>query len=503
LNVRALALISAVTLLTLVLPVPPGAGQPPAGAQGTLTVLAREGRRAIPTVVINDQEFVGLDDLATVFGLAVAEESGAVTVTYEGRTIIVTPDQALASVAGRLVSLPAPPMRAGRRWLVPVEFINRALSLVYGVRLDLRKPSQLLIVGDMRVPRLTARYEPVGNAGRLTIDAAPRAASTVVQDGSLLAIKFDADMIDAPNPLIAPQAEPSLVQSARVADATTVLVTLGSRVAGVRSSVEQADTASRLVIDLVAASTTESAEAADPPPALPPAFSPPVSAIRTIAIDAGHGGDDEGVVGPGGTKEKDVTLAIAERLKASIEGRLGIRVLLTRDADRNVPLDGRTSLANNNKADVFISLHANGSLRGTTSGATIFSASFARDAEEQARASLAPERLPTFGGGLRDIELVPWDLAQSRHLDQSIALATMLEQELHDRIPMAPQAVDQAPLRILQSANMPAVLIEIGFMTNAAQEQAMAGGEFQSAFVQGVYNSIVRFRDSLAAVAAP
>ena len=471
--------------------------QTPQGTPGTLIVLAAEARRPIPMVIVNEQEFVALDDLAAVFQLAVKEESGAVTATYKGRTIIITPDQALASVSGRLVSLPARPIRAGRRWFVPVEFINRALALIFDVRLDLRKPARLLVVGDMRVPRISARYEPVGSAGRLTIDAAPRAAATVAQDGSRLTVKFDADMIDAPDPLIAPQPEPSLVQSARPIDPVTVVVELGPRVAGVRSSTEQTDAASRLVIDLVSASTEAAAPA--PPPELPPAFSPPDAAIRTIAIDAGHGGDDQGAVGPGGTKEKDVTLAVAERLKGAIESRLGIRVLLTRDGDRTISLDARTSIANNNKADLFISLHANASRRPATTGATVFSASFARDAEQQARASVAPERLPTFGGGLRDIELVPWDLAQSRHLDHSIAFASIIEQELSSRVPMAARAVEQAPLRILQSANMPAVLIEMGFLTNADQERALQGVDFWSAFVQGVYTSIVRFRDSIAA----
>src|SRR5919204_432839 len=94
--------------------------------------------------------------------------------------------------------------------------------------------------------------------------------------------------------------------------------------------------------------------------------------LRTVAIDPGHGGEDQGVVGERGTKEKDVTLAVARRLKTAIEARLGIRVLLTRDEDRNVPVDERTSVANNNKADVFVSLHAGASLRPRTAGGSIF-----------------------------------------------------------------------------------------------------------------------------------
>jgi hypothetical protein len=129
----------------------------------SLTLLAKEGRRALPLAMVADQEFVGLDDLASAFQLTVREESlGAITVTYKGKTVVLTPEQALASVSGRLISLPAPPSRSGRRWLVPVEFINRALGLIYDSRLDLRKASHLLVIGDLRVPRISVRYEPLG-----------------------------------------------------------------------------------------------------------------------------------------------------------------------------------------------------------------------------------------------------------------------------------------------------------------------------------------------------
>src|SRR5262249_32004594 len=167
----------------------------PAGGQGSpqtssLTILIRDGRRALPLSVLNDQEFVLLDDLATAFQLSVREESfGALTVGYKGKTILLTPDQPLASVAGRLVSLPAAPMRSGRRWAVPVEFINRALSLIYDTRLELRKPAHLVIVGDLRVPRVSVRLES-SDPVRLIIDASPRTSSTVSQESNnTLAVK--------------------------------------------------------------------------------------------------------------------------------------------------------------------------------------------------------------------------------------------------------------------------------------------------------------------------
>src|SRR5262249_45221059 len=157
--------------------------------------------------IVTDQEFVALDDLSAIFQLSVREDSlGAITVSYKTKTIVLTPDQALASVAGKLVSLPAAPVHAGRRWLVPVGFISRALAPVYDARIELRKPPHLLLVGDVRVPLVTVRYDPLGASARLTIDAAPRATSTVSQENDRLTIRFDADAIDlVALPAIQPQ----------------------------------------------------------------------------------------------------------------------------------------------------------------------------------------------------------------------------------------------------------------------------------------------------------
>jgi N-acetylmuramoyl-L-alanine amidase len=175
---------------------------------------------------------------------------------------------------------------------------------------------------------------------------------------------------------------------------------------------------------------------------------------------------------------------------------LGARVLLTRDEDREVPVDERTSMANNNKADLFLSVHANGSLRPTTAGASIYVAAFSES--DRAEAALAPVRVPIFGGGVRDIELVPWDLAQIRHVNQSTELARIIRRELENRVPLDPRPLEQAPFRVLESANMPAALIELGYLTNPDQERQLAGGEFQATVVQGIADAVLRFRDLLA-----
>ena len=468
-----------------------------------LTLLSRDGRRTIPLVLVNSQEFVAVDDLAAMFELTVREDAlGALTVTYKDKTIVLT-NQALASVAGRLVSLPAPPARVGRRWLVSVEFISRALALVYETKLELRRPSHLLIAGDLRVPRITVRYDPTTSGGRLTFDATPRANSTVTQDNDQLSIKFEADALDINIPPLGPQgpqAPASLIQGLRLLDATTLQVDFGPRVAGFRAETLPVGTTMRLVVDVLAtpdgAPSPPPAAGPLPPTSLPPSLGAPVSALQTIVIDPGHGGGDHGVSGAGDAKEKDLTLAIARRLEAAIEARLGVRVLLTRNDDRNVRIDDRTAIANNNKADLFISLHANASFRRATTGAIVYYAEF--DVAAIAGGTLDYiERVPTFSGGTRDLELVVWDLAQTHHLDQSEAFATVLEERLRERIGLASQSIARAPLSVLEPANMPAVLIELGFLTNAAQGQQLASNDFQNHFVQAVTEAIIRFRDLL------
>ena len=475
--------------------------------QTSLTVLTKDARRTLVTTTANEQEYVGLDDLAATFQLTVREDAiGGLTVTYKGKTILLTADQPLASVAGRVVSLPAPPIRSGRRWLVPIDFIGRAISLVYDAKITLRRPSRLVVVGDLRVPRVQVRYDPVGaTAGRLTIDATPRAASTISQDGDQLIVKFDADAIDAagvPGAPLSSAVAQGLLQSVRPVDAVTLSFTIGPRFGAFKVTSQASDTSMRQTIEIAPAAAAQTPDPTPPPspfPAPPPdlsTLSPVSPSIRTIAIDPGHGGDDEGAKGAEGTKEKDITLAIARKFKAALEAKLGVRVLLTRDDDRSVSIDDRTAAANNGKADLFISLHANASWRPTLAGATISTARFDHQAEQAARA-LSPEPVPAFGGAVRNIEFVPWDIAQIPHLEQSTTLAGLIHDQFKDHVPLATTPVDSAPLRVLESANMPAVLIEMGYLTNPDQEKQLSAAEFQNTFVQTLVDAVVKFRDAM------
>jgi N-acetylmuramoyl-L-alanine amidase len=473
------------------------------GTAAPYTVLSREGRRPLAARVMAGQEMFALDDLAALFSVVVREDAaaGGLTVTAGTQTIALSQGQSLASVSGRLISLPTAPLRDGRAWYVPVDFVPRALAPALGTRIELRKPSRLILVGDIRAPRVVGRIEPMGSAARLTLDVAPATPHTVSQDGSRLLVRFEADMLDAALPT---SLAPDFISAVRPGDGpASIAIDLGPRFATFRATDTPGDRgAARIVIDVVGPSTETAAPPAGAPPVqeMPPLIDlAPAGTLRVIVIDAGHGGSEEGAKGPGGALEKNVTLAVARRLKATLEGRLGVRVILTRDGDGTMGLDERAALANNNKADLFVSLHANASVRPGVTGAEVFYLSlgeYGDAAERVARADSDP--IPVFGGGTRDIELIPWEMAQARYIRESAALAQHIEASLRARVPMSPRSIQQAPFRVLVGANMPAVLVEMGFITNPAQEKQLQSDEFQNLIAQAVAESITRFRDARA-----
>ena len=498
-----------VALLCLVLAAPQQAQDTPSPTP--LTLVSKDGRRTVPTVNSGGRELIALDDIASLFQVAVREDSlaGGFTITYRGKTIVASADQPMASVDGRIVTLPSPITRSGRRWLVPIEFLPRALGPIYDQRIDFRRATRLLLVGDMRVPRVSARVEASGPPTRAAIVITPATPVAVVTEAGRVVLRVEADALEPVFPLSAT----GLIDGVRIGDQPNVVFVALSRQAGTaRTAIATGDNATRVVIEVPVA---ESRPAAPDPkllttdPRLPTTESSrlpglePRQALQTLAIDPGHGGDEVGVRGANGLEEKQLTLDVARRLRGLVERGLGVRVILTRDDDRVVGIDDRAAAANNGKADLLLSLHANGALSGSPSGAEVFYDRLDREGEAVRSAAAAAVALPVIGGGTRTIDVVPWELAQARHLEASAMLASVLEQELRQRVPMGQRPIQQGPMRLLSAANMPAVLVEMAYLTNGAQEKAAAGDAFKNAVAQALYNAIVRFRGYLEETSTP
>ena len=199
-------------------------------------MLTKDARRPLPVRLISGQEMFALDDLARLFDLTSREDAlaGGLTISTKTQTITLTAGQALASVAGRVVSLPAPPVKEGRSWFVPIDFVPRALAPALGTRLELRRPSRLIVAGDLRVPRITARIEPLGVNTRVTFDVLPATPHTVVQEGARVLVRFDADALDATLP---PSPVPDIIKAVHVGESPlTIAIELGPALRGVQIS---------------------------------------------------------------------------------------------------------------------------------------------------------------------------------------------------------------------------------------------------------------------------
>lgn len=468
-----------------------------------VTIVSAQGRQSIATRQVDGREMVALDDLAQAFQLQVREDplAGGLTVSRGSRTLVMS-SEGLVSSGGRLVSL-SPPVKQGRSWLVPLDFLARGLPLVLDERAEYRRATRTLLIGDVSLPRVVVRTEAIAGTQRVTVDISPRTDHAIVQEPGRLLVRFSADAVDAD---IGPHAASDLLSALRLVGGPppALALDLGPRYASFRASNVPVDASStRVVIDILpaggAAVTGPTTTAPTPPspdevPALP-VFEGPVTGVRTIVIDPGHGGDEQGARGPRGTLEKDVTLAVARQLRATIEARLGLRVLLTRDGDQTVPLDARAALANNNKADLFVSLHANASVSPSPSGAEVFFLSLQEYGERAAREAVPDSvTVPSLGGVDRQVELILWEMAQARHLEDSSVLAEIVERQLRSRVAMSARAIQQAPFRVLVGANMPAVLVEMGFLTNPGEESRLTSGAHQATLVQALYESIVAFR---------
>jgi N-acetylmuramoyl-L-alanine amidase len=467
----------------------------------TLTLLSRDGRRPLPTTAIGSQDYVSVDDLNTAFGTTAREDrlAGGLTITVRNRSAVLTADQTVVQANGRLVSLLAPVIRRDGRWLVPIEFIPRALSLLLETRLDLRRSSRLLVMGDMRVPRVVVSIDAGVTNVSVIFELTPSADAKVSAPPGRLQVQFEADALELTLPPI--PAQTFLLGLAQAETPGAVAIVTGPRYAQFRTSTTQSDAgSSRFVVDLLPSNTTTTAPApaAPAPDTRPSLNAAPTVGLRTLVIDPGHGGDELGAQGPRGTMEKDVTLAVARRLRTLVESRLGLKVFLTREDDRTIPLDDRSAFANAHKADVFLSIHANAAVRPSLKGAEVYYLTVERaDAEARKRADDTATPLPELGGGTRMIDLILWETAQARYLEQSSTLAGIIEQSLGTRLEMSPRAVRQAPFRVLVGANMPAALVEMGYLTNADQETQLTSAEYQDHVVQAILEALIKFRDLL------
>jgi len=230
-----------------------------------------------------------------------------------------------------------------------------------------------------------------------------------------------------------------------------------------------------------------------------PAFAagaPARDRFDVVVIDAGHGGHDDGATGPKGLAEKDLVLDVSRRLAERLESR-GLRVVLTRDDDTFVPLEQRTSMANDARADLFVSIHANSAHTAEPRGIETYFVSLESTDDDASR--VAARENEAFGEAARipgaddPLMALLGDMIATEHVVESSHFAKIVQHELAEVDAASSRGVKQAPFVVLMGVQMPASLIEIGFLSNPSDEEALRAERHRGHLVDAMARAVDAF----------
>jgi N-acetylmuramoyl-L-alanine amidase len=223
--------------------------------------------------------------------------------------------------------------------------------------------------------------------------------------------------------------------------------------------------------------------------------------MATIVIDAGHGGEDPGAIGRLGSREKDITLLIARRLKALVDAEPDMRALLTRDGDFYLPLHARVQKARNVRADLFVSIHADAFVRPDARGSSVFALSERRATSEAARLLAQKENEADLIGGVNlegkdnHVKQTLLDLSLTATIDHSLRLGSAVLRRLGTVNTLHKPQVEQAGFAVLRAHDVPSILVETAFISNPEEERRLNDEQYQDRLARAILGGI---RDYLA-----
>lgn len=227
---------------------------------------------------------------------------------------------------------------------------------------------------------------------------------------------------------------------------------------------------------------------------------PVVDRLITIMLDPGHGGEDPGAVGQGGSYEKNVTLAIAKRLKAKIDSENNMRAVLTRDTDFFVPLQMRVQKARRIQSDLFVSIHADGFIRPDANGSSVFVLSESGASSTAARYLAQRENAADMVGGVnlgatKDAMLARTllDLSQTATINDSLKLGKAVLNELGGINRLHKGSVEQAGFAVLKAPDIPSILVETAFISNPEEERRLNDNAYQEKMADAILSGIRKY----------
>jgi N-acetylmuramoyl-L-alanine amidase len=508
-------------LLTLSLTVLLGAAAAlprPAGAE-ELQVMSR-GRYHPPLTAckVGPRLFLNAKQVGELYGAQAYwyPVSGRVQLSFRGRTLQLVAGAAEASLDGRPVPLEAPVLLRSSQAYAPLSFfLSREFGELSGMETSFDSRTRLLSV-ERRSSVGPVRWYSYQDYTRVVLELKKPLGHSVSKRGlGGVEVSLPFGVLDAP--------EKAAVDDGFVADfslrqgAKAAVWSVRFAKPGLKWRLRELEGPRRLALEVAAVDpaavingeTEEKPAAAEAPAAAPSTASstnaktlpdgvrdgeaPP---RRRIVIDAGHGGKDGGATGRRGTLEKDINLSAAKDLAKLLEQEEVFEVLLTRADDIFLPLDERSRIANEARADLFVSLHCNAHRNPKENGYEVyFMSEKASDPEAERLARYENASLELEGKSVADAEaeFILHIMGKTESINAAAELAALVERSLRRRVDLSPRGVKQAGFYVLRGTDSPAILIEMAFLSNRGDEAKLQSRRYRGRLVDGIYAGMVDY----------
>jgi N-acetylmuramoyl-L-alanine amidase len=459
----------------------------------SVEVKDRAGNRGVLPITVTDDgaAYIAPDRLAAVLRGAWHVKGDRATLTIGKHTAEFVRGHSSAQVAGHAVALESAARVVGHSWLVSRDFLSKGLPrLSPGVSVvavsETRKPQTKTVQGSVALEEM--RYRSYPRFTRVVIETGAQLAYAVVAGDDEVRVRLPGLSLSGAR---VEEIGDGLVQEVRLepVDGVAVLRVVLDGTAGEVKHTTLQDPY-RLVLDVYRPRE----------PGSEPGKGGQMQPLKLIVLDAGHGGHDTGAVGPSGLMEKDIVLDVTRRVARMVESGLRVNVVLSRDSDTFVALRERTNFANKKRADLFVSIHANAHPQAVSEGVeTYFLSSEASDnaARQVAAVENGVVQLEAGGGSRQKgdvLKSILWDLAQSEFQEESSYMAETVQDSMSKSLRLVNRGVKQAGFYVLGGAAMPAILIEIGFMTNRKEEKKLGTAEHREALARAIYTGLAEYK---------
>jgi len=449
----------------------------------------------VPSVIENDRLFVSARNVVDALGGRITwfPALKLMTININGRTARLVIDDPSLEIDEKVISLEMPARILDNRVMIPLEVIK----IIAEVDIKWENQTKTLSINTIRPFLLEVRSYSHPDKTRVVIDLSEktefRADKLINPDRIFVDIMGSIVKLEDTSKQI--KIDDGVIKTVRTAqfneEITRVVFDLYQEAKYELFSLIEPD---RVVIDIFkpegkAVTVSETLPAK---PKEKPTPGPEITGKRVVIIDPGHGGKDPGAIGPTGLKESEATLGIALYLEKLLKGA-GIPTYLTRSKDEFVYLEDRTNIANQKNGFVFVSLHANSVLnhRPSAEGIETFLLSSkyigasARDvADRENRASRAHPEVDT------DLALIIADLEESANIKYSFDFADIIQKKLVEYLKLENRGIKQAPFVVLKGANMAAVIVEVGFISNPKEEKLLKTNKFRENAAQALFEAI-------------